>query len=1000
VLLAATACARPALPTASVPAPAASGGTRLVALTATQFTSVSHDVSPDGGGIVFDAFGQLWHAAAAGGDARPLTDAIGDSAQAREPRFSPAGGSVLYAREGELWLLSLASGASERLAGTSPEAPAWHPGGEEVVGVRWDPAPAGAPREQLVRYELATGVLTPIPASGLPLQEGGRLRTPAWSPDGGQVAVVVIPSLGFVESGSLWEVEAATGAARPLLPDGWVARTPSYSPDGEWLAFVGGESEERHQVHVLRRADGSPHRLTSAPETVARNLYRFGRVAWIPDGAALVYAWEGRLAKVALDGGEPRDIPVAARLSFERREPALPPVTFPAEGSEQSARSFNGLALSPDGERIALLALERLWIVAAEGRVEASHPVYPAAWGLSWSPDGTALVWSAGPRGDEDLFVSDARTGAIRALPALSGREIRPAWSPDGQHIVFYHYPLAGDARARGIRAFPAAAASPDEVRELGPIPPIRGGMTSPVLELQPQWTADGRAVLIHVRGASATVLPLEGESSTLRLPADAFFVRWLADDSVVFVRGGRLHAARVPLDSGVPDAAVPLSDGAALYPTVPARDGSVLYVAEHGLAIRRPDGRTQELGWPVTFRVPVPEPLLVRNVRLFDPVAGVLGEAADVLVTDGRVTRVAPAGSITPPPGLRVLEGGGRVALPGLVDAHTHPADEAELRGMLYYGVTSARTMGGHVARTAAQRDAVAAGAIPGPRLVTAGFQFALDCSGDECNTDEWGYRPRDHESALRALALERAFGGGVTKLYYSGTLRSAARLVEAAQRQGRRVAGHDARSLAQLAAGMHSEEHTGADAFESMQGDNIALVAAAGLPVTSTMVAIARYLEPADSLVDAEGQAFITRTSRAGFGMYAGESPARNAVLAQARLHRHNVGRLHAAGVVIAAGTDAPGLPDALHDELERLVAVGFSPAEALTAATLTAALVLGAEAEIGRIAPGYRGDLLILDADPLADIRNTRRIHAVIQGGAVIDRERLPSDAAPMQ
>jgi imidazolonepropionase-like amidohydrolase len=83
---------------------------------------------------------------------------------------------------------------------------------------------------------------------------------------------------------------------------------------------------------------------------------------------------------------------------------------------------------------------------------------------------------------------------------------------------------------------------------------------------------------------------------------------------------------------------------------------------------------------------------------------------------------------------------------------------------------------------------------------------------------------------------------------------------------------------------------------------------------------------------------------------------------------------------------------LPTALHDELERLVAVGMSPAEALTAATLTAARVLGAEGEIGRIAPGYRGDLLILDADPLADIRNTRRIHAVIQGGAVIDRERL--------
>jgi cytosine/adenosine deaminase-related metal-dependent hydrolase len=994
--LAATACARPILPPLPVATSASGAGSRAVTLTATEFTKVTHDVSPGAGGIVFDAFAQLWHVSVDGGDARPLTDVLADGVEAREPRFSPDGRSVLYRGDGGLWRLQLASGVSERLPGRPLEAVAWHPGGTELVGVRWDPAPAGAPREQVVRYDLTTGALAPIMAPGLPLQDGGRLRTPAWSPDGRKVAVVAIPSLGFIESGSLWEVEAATGEAHRLLPDDWVARVPAYSPNGEWLAFVGGESEEQHQVHVLRRADGSLRRLTSTPETLARSPYRFGRLAWSPDGSTVVYAWEGRLAAVALAGGEPREIPIAARLSFERREPALPPVTFPAEGSEQRARGFSGLALSPDGERVALLALERLWIVMADGRVEASHQVHSSARSLSWSPDGAALAWSAGPRGDEDLFISDARTGAIRALPSLSGREIRPAWSTDGRHIAFYHYPLQGDARARGIRAFLAAAITADEVRELGPIPPIGGATVSPVLELQPQWTRDGNAVVIHGRGGTATVLPLEGEGTTVRVPRDAFFVRWASDDSIIFIRGGQLHGARVPLDSGEPGGAVPLSEGAALYPAVPAQNGSVLYVTDSGLTIRRPDGDTLALGWPVPFRVPVPDPLLVRDIRVFDPVAGVTGEPTDVLLAGGRVARVAPRGGIRPAPGVRVLEGGGRIALPGLVDAHAHPADDADLRGMLYYGVTSARTMGGHISLQAAQRDAVAAGVLAGPRLVTAGFQFALDCSGDECNTDEWSYWPRDAESAHRALSLEGAFGAGVTKLYHSGSLRSAAEFVEAAQRQGRRVAGHDARPLPQLAAGMHSEEHTGSFAFEQMQGDLVALVAAARLPVTSTMVALVPHLQTADSAVDAEGRAFVTRTSRASFGTYVQDGVARRAVLAQERQHRHNVGRLHAAGAVIAAGTDAPGIPAAMHDELERLVAAGFSPTEALTAATLTAARVLGAEGEIGRIAPGYRGDLLILDADPIVDVRNTRRIHAVIQGGWVIDREWLRDGA----
>jgi dipeptidyl aminopeptidase/acylaminoacyl peptidase len=335
LMLIASACARPALPGPAAVSPASVAGNR-VTVTATEFTKVSHDVSAGGCGIVFDAFGQLWQVPASGGEARPLTKVLEDSAAARDPRFSPDGRSVLYVGDEGLWRLTLASGGRERLPGTPPEAAAWHPGGEEVVGVRWEPAPGGPPREQLVRYELATGALTPMPAAGLPLQEGGRLLTPAWSTDGRHVAVTVIPSLGFVESGSLWEVEVGTGAAQRLLPDGWVGRSPAYSPDGEWLAFVGGESEEQHQVHVLRRADGSLRRLTSAPETEAQSHFRFGRVAWTSGGAGLVYAWQGRLATVALEGGADSLVDAEAK-AFTTRTSSAAFGTFAAEGPARNA---------------------------------------------------------------------------------------------------------------------------------------------------------------------------------------------------------------------------------------------------------------------------------------------------------------------------------------------------------------------------------------------------------------------------------------------------------------------------------------------------------------------------------------------------------------------------------------------------------------------------------------------------------------------------------------
>jgi imidazolonepropionase-like amidohydrolase len=98
-----------------------------------------------------------------------------------------------------------------------------------------------------------------------------------------------------------------------------------------------------------------------------------------------------------------------------------------------------------------------------------------------------------------------------------------------------------------------------------------------------------------------------------------------------------------------------------------------------------------------------------------------------------------------------------------------------------------------------------------------------------------------------------------------------------------------------------------------------------------------------------------------------------------------RSQTERLFAAGVPVGAGTDTP-LPHALHWELEALVEAGLTPLQALRAATGAAARILGAEAEIGTIAPGLRADLLLLDGDPTKDIRNTQKIALVLIDGRV--------------
>ena len=101
--------------------------------------------------------------------------------------------------------------------------------------------------------------------------------------------------------------------------------------------------------------------------------------------------------------------------------------------------------------------------------------------------------------------------------------------------------------------------------------------------------------------------------------------------------------------------------------------------------------------------------------------------------------------------------------------------------------------------------------------------------------------------------------------------------------------------------------------------------------------------------------------------------------------------IARMHAAGVPIGAGTDTPialAIPGySLHSELEVLVAAGLTPLEALGAATVQPAKFFSLEEEMGAIAKGMRADLVLLDANPLADIRNTRTINRVIARGRIM-------------
>ncbi len=967
--------------------------TTTVDFEVTEGTNLAFDISPDGETIVFDLLGQLWLMPAEGGEARPLTDAVRDTADDVDPTFSPDGQWIVFQtdRPGEssLWLISASGSEARRVTPGHVRlgghvTPSWSPDGVEI---------AYAGRDTLYRLQVGSRTISPL---SIELPEGtwGPRGTPSWSPSGTTIAFGTGAGGPFRfnlrTNARIWEVPADGGAALPVTPEGVRAVSPSYAPDGVRIAYFAPDSVGKWQVWVQPGAGARASRLTSHDDMAYR------RVRWSPDGSALLYAADGKIWTIAAEGGTPEEIPFTARVRFERQRPTLAPVRFPAPGSEQRARGFRALALSPDGSRIAMLALGRLWVWPIDGSPRAVTDVAPGASAVSWSGDGSEVVIASG-----DLYAVTLGAGETRRLTALTGTSASPAWSPDGRHIAFIHRPAdCPGACPYRIRVIDAQGETATDLSATLDLAPAEEDFAS-----WPQvlWRADSKSLLTYVHGFDETTgraISLDGGSATLeRFPTGATYLASPRPDTVVYVQGNRLWGAVVDTKSGLVGEPWPLSDEPALYMSAAAR-GAILYVSEDGLRLRAVDGSVTRLGWPVRYEVPpAPRPLLIRAARLIDGSGGVPTDSVDLLLQGGRIARIEATNEPHGLTSVDTIDVGGRTVIPGLMDLHRHLLPDyhggvPQSAGALYHGTTTVRDVGSALADAAALRDMVQSGRWPGPRVVFSGFIFHgqafLGGLGNGINQ-----YVADPDQIARGAAIARAFGSDYVKHRGFRRWGIAATTVGAAHRHGMRISGHCGSVLPVVAAGIDGQEHAGS-CYRDARGiyeDYARLKAETGSWVVTTTGVFLNFLQ---SYAD---PAYFERPDIAPFLGGIARASYRPELFEQVRplyerLYRWDrvqTARYHESGVAIATGTDNY-LPTAVHAELEALVASGLTPLEAITAATSAAARALGADAELGTVEVGKLADLVILDADPLADIRNTRRIWRVIQGGRVVDRAAL--------
>jgi imidazolonepropionase-like amidohydrolase len=400
-------------------------------------------------------------------------------------------------------------------------------------------------------------------------------------------------------------------------------------------------------------------------------------------------------------------------------------------------------------------------------------------------------------------------------------------------------------------------------------------------------------------------------------------------------------------------------------------------------------------------------------GARIWDSISDSLPPLSSPLrVRDGRIVALGES-ALACDPEIPRIDLGGRVLVPGLIDAHVHLELDPELRtpteqlavardalgvameerarAMLYAGITTARDCGGGGHREHALRDRIRSGQLPGPRLLCCGQPITTP--GGHCAF--WGGVVTTSVEIDHMVGLQVDAGSEWIKVMATGgvfTPNSRARdsqfdlarlnrIVEAAHRVGRPVAAHchGTQGIADaVRAGVRTLEHAsfaGPDGF--------------GTAIDESLV---RTI--------AESEVWVSPTVNAGWGRRitgkSGEpTPFFERMSASLRLQRE-------CGVRFIASTDA-GIPGvAHHDLVSGLLAferfAGLRPVDVLRAATCEAATALGIADVTGRIAPGLSADFLVLESDPLVDLEALRDPEVVVSRGIRFSRAERRSVPTP--
>ncbi|MEO0899190.1 MAG: amidohydrolase family protein [Bacteroidota bacterium] len=1014
------------------------GAYKEVKINTTEGTWMNLDVSPDGSMVVFDILGDIYIMPISGGKAKVLRSGLAWEVQ---PRFSPDGKKIAFTSDAgggdNIWIMNADGSEANQVSKESFRLlnnPAWMPDGQYIIARKHFTSTRSLGAGEMWMYHISGGKGVQLTKRKNDQQD---VNEPSISPDGRYVyySEDVYPG-GYFQynkdpNDQIFVVnryDRQTGTVERVTGGPGGACRPQISRDGKKLAFIRRvRTETVLYVHDMETGQEFPiFKNLSKDQQEAWTIFGcYTGFSWMPGDKEIVIWGKGKIWRVDVTDKSSKEIPFEINGTHKIAET----VRFKQQVYEDEIdiKVIRQLITSPDNKSLVFNAIGHLWQMdlpngTPKRITQDAHFEYEPA----FSKDGKKLVYTSW----DDIqmgaiHVRDLESGNTTTLTTQAGIYRTPAFSPDGKQIVFRKE--AGNThqgyvhtKQPGIYVMPATGGKATLISKSGEYP---------------VFSQDGRRVFYQTGGylfgslkKAFKYMDLETKKEHTVFTskyANRFVVspdnKWIAFNELfkVYVAALPLHGKPIDLSGAtksIPVVQVGRDAGINLHFSADSKEihwtlGNEYFTDKLTERFKFLDGASAKLppmdttGLTISLTVASDKPkgiIALTQARIITMEKEEVIEDGTLIIQDNLIQKIGPSSRVRVPEGAKVYDLEGKTIMPGLIDTHAHlgafrfgqsPQKHWQYYANLAYGITTTHDPSSNTEMTFTQSEMVKAGLMVGPRIYSTGT-ILYGADGD--------FRAliNNLDDAKSALRRTKAFGAFSVKSYNQPRRDQRQQVIEAARQLGIMVYPEGGsffyHNMTMVVDGHTSVEHN--IPVAPLYKDVVDLWSSTGTANTPTLIVNYGGLNgeyywyqktnvwEKDRLLAFTPRRVVDSRSRHRVMVPDEEYDNGHILVSQ------SCKKLQDAGVDMCTGGHGQLQGLGLHWEIWMLEQGGMSPMEALKSATIRGAKYIGMDEEIGSLKKGKIADLIVIDGNPLEDLKQTENVIYTMINGRMYDSSTM--------